>query len=201
MRLKDAAGSVVWSTGLQSPNQTGLMERRSFSGTIPVPSAGQYQVELFLRHSNLAGLPFKCWVDNVIVGTADTWVFGKGCVGAGGTPTISTPGPCVTGSNFQVDLSGATLGAAFLGMGMSNKQHGSVQLPFALGAGCDILVALTATASFPIGAAGQATAVLPVPNDPGIIGLVFYGQWMVIDPSVQNPFSLATSNGLGFVIQ
>ncbi len=62
------------------------------------------------------------------------------------------------------------------------------------------MVALDATASLPVDPAGNATAVLPVPNDPGIVGLVLYAQWLVIDPTVANPFSMGTSNALGFVV-
>src|SRR5262249_25113901 len=47
--------------------------------------------ELYMRHSNLATIPYTVWVDDVVVGAPNTQVYGTGCQGTGGvTPGLSS---------------------------------------------------------------------------------------------------------------
>lgn len=209
-RVFDAANAMVFSVQRPSPNQTGLLERASQTGTFTPPAAGLYSIELFLRHSNLAGIPYTTWVDNVVVGSASSFTFGSGCTGTGGfAPVIgSNNAPLINTTNFQVELNDAWGGptVAIMALDLSNTNAGGIPLPFALGGGCNLLVGtgsllvhlLTGGAGPGTGTAAQ---VLAVPNNPGIVGLWLFCQWGVNDPASLSPLQVATSAGFAFMVQ
>lgn len=208
LRLYDSNNVLVSTVTLNSPNQSGLIERAAFTGTVNIGTADTFTPELFLRHSNLAGIPFTCAVDDVFVGSLDGWYFGGGCAGSGGfTPVPGvTEAPLVGSGNFALsvhDAFGPTL--AFFLMDVSNTNAGGLPLPFALGGGCDLLVGtavLLPVAVTGVGnGAGTASLSLPIPASAGLANVVLFAQWGVADPSAPNPFSLAMTAGHGFRIR
>lgn len=209
LRIYDFTTNTLASTFTrQAPNQTGLQEYAQFTGVFTPPAAGVYVAELFLRHSNLAGIPYTTWVDDVVVGSPSSLVFGQGCAGTGGfVPVISsTNAPAIGTTNFTIDLNDAApLTVAVFGMGFSNTSYGGLPLPFALGGGCDLLVAMQfRTISLLQGAApgsGVAAQGLPIPNSPALQNLQVFAQWGVVDVAAANPFGLAMTAGLMFYIQ
>lgn len=117
---------------------------------------------------------------------------GTGC---GGLDQYYLGVPAI-GRTLTYQIGHATPGAfAQLNLGLSNTDWAGFTLPFDLnpyGApGCivynDALVGLPAT----IGANAYASVNIPVPYDLSLIGLTFYTQWQVIDP---------TANALGILV-
>lgn len=207
-RIFDAGNVSVFSQQIASPATAGDTERRTFTGSFTVPAAGLYTVEIFLRHSNLAGIPFVNWVDDVFVGELDSVVFGQGCQGTGGfVPVInSVEVPELQAPAFRLQVHDAFAPtSAVLFLSNSNTTWMGLPLPFPLGGGCDLLVGpvLTATAAVAGPGAGQGVGELSfaIPNDPSLrIGRI-YTQWLVIDPTAMNPLGAALTAGLDFRIR
>jgi hypothetical protein len=209
-RVYDAANTMIHSVQQPSPNQTGLIERASFTGTYTPPAAAMYTIEIFLRHSNLATIPFTCRVDNIVLGTPNSFTFGTGCAGSGSfVPVIgSSNAPLINTTNFQIELNDGWGGptVAILALDFSNTSVGGIPLPFSLGGGCNLRVGtgallvnlLTGGAGPGTGAAAQ---LLAVPNNPGITGLWLFSQWGVSDPASPSPLQVTTSAGFAFLIQ
>lgn len=208
LRIYDSANVRVFLGTLPAPNQTGLFERAVFTNTFTPPAAGTYTAELFLRHSNLATIPFVNWVDDLFLGAPIKQVFGQGCQGAGGfTPVMGSSNlPQVNSTNFAIELNDAVgPTGAFFGLGVSNTTWGGIPLPVALGNGCFLNVALNVAVGVPVPGTGPGTGTcsvtLPIPNDPTLQGAKLYAQWLVSDVAAANPFNLATTAGLAFTIQ
>lgn len=209
LRVFDASNTQVFLATRNAPNQTGLQERATWLGTFTVPAAGQYSFELFLRHSNLANMPYTTWVDEVVVGAPVAFVYGQGCVGEGGIlPLINRRNsPDRNSGNFSINLYDATGGptVAFFVMDISRTQAGGLPLPFALGGGCNLLAGTTVFLPHLLQGAGPGTGtavqVLPIPDNPGLGGVELFAQYGVLDFTAQNPFGLVTTAGLAFTIQ
>ncbi|HEX5051587.1 MAG TPA: hypothetical protein VFZ65_07445 [Planctomycetota bacterium] len=209
LRIIDTATNTAVYTGtLPSPNQTGLTESASFHAVATVPALGSYEFELFIRHSNLAGIPFTCWVDDAFCGSLNVDFFGQGCAGSGGfVPAIGTSNaPLINTNDFSLEVSD-TFGptAAIVLADFSNTTWAGGPLPFPLGSGCDLLVGLGASAFQLVATSGagsgMASQTVPIPNDPGLTGLVFYSQWGVFDPAAGSVFGVAMSAGLSIIVQ
>jgi hypothetical protein len=209
LRLIDAvSNNQVLSISLPAPNQSGFLERNQFAGLLNVPAAGVYFFDLFLRHSNLANIPFVCWVDDLYVGGLTTEVFGQGCPGTGGiTPTLSSSGPPTIGtSGFAIELHDAVSpGFGFFVLDATNATWAGGPLPFDLGGGCNLLVGTTVSVLHLIqgGGPGLGTSrqVFPMPANPAFAGNSLFAQWGVVDPAAQNAYGLCTSPALRFTLQ
>ena len=208
LRIYDSTMTRVFLGTQNAPNQTGLFERAVHTNTFTPPAAGMYTAELFLRHSNLAGIPFINWVDDVVIGTPITEVFGQGCQGSGGfTPVLNSRNlPQLSSTNFAIELHDALApGTAFFGLGVSNANWGALPLPFPLGGGCSILASLDLIFAMPVAGngpgMGTSSIPLPIPNDPSLSRAQLFTQWLVRDQTVANPFQVATTAGLRFTIQ
>lgn len=207
LRLLDANLVVAQTFTLQSPNQTGLVERASLRSSSTV-APGTYTPEIFIRYSNLAGIPFDCWVDDVFVGESAIAFFGAGCAGTGGfVPKLHTTGtPAIGNANFAIELfEGQPNQVALCLLGLSNTAWAGGALPFALGGGCDLLVdplfaiPLLETGTNP----GDARATMPlgVPNRPALVGAQLFTQWLSLDSAAANPFGFAPSAGMSIRVQ
>lgn len=208
LRVKDALNTVVFTATQNAPNQTGLIERASYSGVLTIANSGNYAFELFMRHSNLAGIPFKNWVDNIVCGGPVVDIFGTGCAGSGGfTPlTGSDNEPALNTANFAIELHDAFAPtAAFFVLGTSNTLWPGGPLPFNLGGGCRLFVDpevnLTILVAGAAAGTGTAAVTLPIANNPSFRGWRLFCQWGIVDPAVANPYGLATTAGLGFTVQ
>lgn len=129
-------------------------------------------------------------------------LFGTGCAGSGAaTPELSSTGAIALGSTtFTITLRKALGGTnAALGIGTSRTRFGSINLPFDLGGGCNLLIDLPITSAFPVAGSGAgngtANVPLPIPNNPSLLGGSTYFQWFVVDPATQSNFGVTTSNG------
>lgn len=208
LRIFDFTTNTSVYTGTQNaPNQSGLQERATFTATWTPPAAGVYVAELFLRHSNLAGIPFTTWVDDAFVGEPNTFHYGQGCAGSGGFTPLSDAvnQPVIGSTNFAIELQeAAPTTAALFVLGFSNTNYGGLPLPFALGGGCSLLTSVEfQTVSVTTGGGpgtGMASQPLPIPNLPGLQGMRLYSQWGVVDPAAPNPYGLVLTAGLGFVV-
>lgn len=209
LRIIDSATNTAIYTGtLNSPNQTGLIERDSFVDVVTIPATTTYEIELFLRHSNLAGIPFTCWVDDVYINALDVDYFGQGCQGyAGYVPAIGTSNaPLINTTNFTLEISDTFAPTvAVVVVDYSNTTWAGGALPFALGNGCNLLVGTTGNEAHVTtgtgGGIGMASQPLPIPNNPALAGQVLYTQWAVADIAAANPFGLAMSAGMYFTIR
>ncbi len=121
-------------------------------------------------------------------------VFGKGCMGSNGEPAMGFTGEPRLTKTLTVGLSnGPILAPVMLNLGLTNKAPFPVDLSIVGAPGCFLYtdgVSGIVTAS---DAAGSASKVLPVPNDPNLVGLLFYLQWVCIDPGA-NPANQTTSS-------
>ena len=208
LRIFDSTNTRVFLGTLQAPNQTGTFERATFTNTFAVPAVGLYTAEVFMRHSNLAGIPFINWVDDVVLGAPNSHVYGQGCQGTGGfVPVINSNNvPALNSTNYAIQVHDALAPtAALLALGASNTTWNGIPLPFALGGGCSLHTGLTALFAQPTSGSGPgmgtATQPLPIPNDPGLRGAQLFVQWLVIDAAAANPYQLAPTAGLAFFIQ
>lgn len=134
----------------------------------------------------------------------DTWefepnrpsyaAFGVGCAGSAGTPRLDATSLPGLGGTFNLQVSGVPASAlTFLAWGVS----GRAGLPIP-GTSCvqRILPPLDTLTGF--AANGVATFSLPVPTDPGLVGLIAHFQAAVIDP-VNNLGLTVTNAGRAFV--
>jgi len=119
-------------------------------------------------------------------------IFGSsGTSSSGSTPTISSNGHPVLGQPLEVYLDGGLAGTSnLLFMGFSNtiwNRPPTINLPYDLvgiGAPGNTLF-VAGDFQFPSNsdAAGQATYLLFVPNNPSFIGMDVYFQWYCTDPT------------------
>ncbi|MBM4060216.1 MAG: hypothetical protein FJ265_03830 [Planctomycetes bacterium] len=209
LRIYDSTTNTLVYTGTQpSPNQTGFLERAQFSALPTIPATGAHHFQVFMRHSNVAVFPFKCWVDDVYVGGLVTEVYGQGCAGSGGfVPVIgSSNAPLLNSSNFTLELNDAFApGLAVVVADLQNAVWAGGPLPWQLGGGCALLTGPAASVFvlMPSGGAGTGVAAVPfaIGNNPGFAGLDFYAQWGVSDPAAPNPYGFTTTAGYRFTIQ
>ncbi|MCC6781211.1 MAG: hypothetical protein IT457_00085 [Planctomycetes bacterium] len=126
--------------------------------------------------------------------------YGSPCPGPLGTPRLALAGPSLPwlGQSFLLQSSGSS-GATLLGFGWSNTSFGAVNLPLALapyGApGCSLL----ASQELAYGIGAPSTFGVAVPYLPGVAGLTFYAQSIVLDPAA-NALGITSSNGLALTI-
>ncbi len=84
--------------------------------------------------------------------------------------------------------------------GANTKTWNGSPLPVNLGvmglASCNIYTDLTGWFFTQTNLAGFAQLQLPVPNNKSFVGVVFYNQWLVVDPRVNPIAGLAVSDGV-----
>lgn len=208
-RIFDASNVRVFIQNIAAPATQGEIERRTFTGTFNAPAAGQYTVEIFLRHSNLAGIPFFHYVDDVYVGELDSFVFGGGCAGSGGAvPVLNSVGLAELGSaNFRLQLHDALApSVALLMIGISDTNWLGIPLPFPLGGGCSLYTGPELTFSVPTAGAGPGVgtaeqAFPAIPNDPLLRRSPIFAQWLVVDSGGPAGLGFTTTAGLSFRIR
>jgi hypothetical protein len=127
--------------------------------------------------------------------------FGSGCVGSGGTPSLSQTTLPVMGQTFSMSLTNLPSVAVVVGLlGLSNSLNsgalGSFALPrdyTALGMpGCTQYVSDDATV-FLLGLAGQTNWSINIPPNGGLPGFTFYVQAAVFDQAA-NAFGVTVTN-------
>jgi hypothetical protein len=120
------------------------------------------------------------------------------------TPTLTNTRTPVLAKTFDVNLAnGRPLMPALLFTGASAEQWSQFRLPLDLrgigAGGCRLLVSIDIMISTVTDASGNASSTLVVPNDKALTSLLFYQQWVALDPGA-NQIGLTFSNGgLGLV--
>lgn len=121
---------------------------------------------------------------------------------AGVTPRWISVAPAVAGSpGFKLGLREARPGAVgALALATARAPGGATLLdaPLYVAPAALVVGAAVVTTPGPDGF-GHATAPLPIPGDPVLIGLPLVGQWFVLDPGASG--GLATTSGIAFTVQ
>lgn len=177
------------------PNQTGLIERASYQGTFAIPSSGSYYIEVFMRHSNLAGIPFICNVDDIAFGEYGATVHGSGSARVGGTTTFNLSAPAAANKPYQVASAFSTGPIPVGGRSMDLRP--------------DALFSLSVGGALPntffgyagnLDGSGNGTAQLRIPPVAAIVGNPIHTAFVTIDAG--SPNNLQTiSNTWSFTIQ
>jgi hypothetical protein len=138
-------------------------------------------------------------------GTLATWTpFGSGCAGSAGTPVLRAVGGSlpVIGSTFTLELASLSTSVAAFVVGLDSQLWNGHVLPFDLGTlgmpGCSLLVRPDASCIV-TATAGQATLSMPLPNQPALIGLQFFGQGLALDPATNALGAVVSDAGVGVV--
>ncbi|MBK8975210.1 MAG: hypothetical protein IPM29_04750 [Planctomycetes bacterium] len=206
VHLLDPSGRAVFTGHVPAPQQTNLLERRSFTGEVVVPVAGSYRALIAMQHSAAANLAYRVWLDDVIAGDRSWTLAGAGCPGTGGhVPMISGIGaPRATMRSWSIDLSEALgPGLAWLGVGWDTSSWFGIPLPVGLGGGCVVSVGWLVTFGAPVAGSGPGTgtASYPFPINPALVGVTLHAQWIVADPGSGSPFAATLTPRMTFTIQ
>jgi hypothetical protein len=130
--------------------------------------------------------------------------FGTGCMGSIGVPRLTPSGTPEVGQSVGFDLDQARRGSlATLSLGGSTTTFAGNPLPFDLAplgaAGCRLLCDSLTSASVPTDSTGRAAVSLPLPLSRAIIGARLHGQYLVVDPPM-NQRGLMTTDAATLTI-
>jgi hypothetical protein len=186
--------TTLQSFQVRVPQQTGTEERKSYSGKIKFPAVGNYVVQVFMRHSNLAGMPYFAHVDNIVVGTAGGLLVGGGSPSPGKTVDLFLKSPPDKGRAYIV--------ASSLGTGPIVLGNRKIELT------PDDLMVVTVFNYLPsvfvnyqgtLDAQGDGKAEIRIPNIPALINLRIHSAFVVLDAAA--PYGIQTiSNTFTFTI-
>ena len=124
--------------------------------------------------------------------TGKVSLHGDGCVGSNGTPALNFSGSPVVGNTLSFDLTnGVPNGIALFFAGFSNAFPFPFDLTILGMPGCYAYTDLTVTSALFLDPLGAGSFPLPIPAS--AVGLLFYGQYAVLDPAA-NAFGFTTSN-------
>ncbi|MBL9078401.1 MAG: hypothetical protein JNL08_12900 [Planctomycetes bacterium] len=179
-------GSAWTQMAVSGPSATGIMVYDSLRGqSLFVPD----RVSTFGPHADT-------WRLEPLASFAD---FGAGCPGSSGTPTLSSTHSPVIGQSFSIDVAQLPLAQpanlVLLFIGFSDTHFAGMPLPIPLSVvgmpGCNLLVSMDIQVGL-IGV-GQVTWAWAIPDDMGLLGLVFFAQAAVHDPGA-TAFGFTVSN-------
>ena len=139
----------------------------------------------------------KTWKNSRVPGKFT--VFGSGCNGSNGVPTHYGVGLAQTGSSSSYGMQkGPKNGIVLLALGLSKQKWGAIPLPLdltPLGAtGCKLYTAIGITFPGVTSSTGSVGKLIPIPNDPNLVGASFFTQYICVDKA--NSLGLTFSNGL-----
>ena len=128
--------------------------------------------------------------------------FGAGCPGTFGTPVLSATAPRIGATCVLTTTDCYPGGSVWLVQGTSNTSWGSLTLPLPLdafgAAGCNLEVRPDIVRDGAADGAGVATASLPIPPSPAIVGQsIFFQSWA---QDLVNGFGRVGSQGLELVV-
>ena len=128
----------------------------------------------------------------IIVGDASHQTFGTGCVGSNSqTPALTFSGDSKLGSTLNVDQAGApATSPTVLHIGTTSATPFPLDLTPVGAPGCSLYNDALITVAMATTAGGTSTLPLPVPNNPALVGVKLYFQWIDVDP---------TANALGLI--
>ncbi len=129
-------------------------------------------------------------------------VFGNGCLGSSGVPTLSISQPARIGQMFELSFSSVpTNKTGYLFIGASKTSWNGLPLPFYLPwqPKCALLVSGHCVIPFKTGSSTSMKWGFPVPNNPAILGGNFYNQAMFMDRVFFLPRTCMTNAGHGVI--
>jgi hypothetical protein len=193
--FRDATTNATFATfTVQVPNQTGLYERKSYSGKVKFAQLGKYQVQIFMRHSNLAAMPYFANIDNIVVGTPGGLLFGGGSPSPGKNVDLYLQSP---GDAGLVYVLGSSLGTGPIPIGnrMLNLDPDALLVATVFNYLPGIFVDYQKT----LDAQGSGQAQVRIPNTKALIGVRIHSAYVVLQASA--PFGIKTlSNTFTFTI-
>lgn len=132
-------------------------------------------------------------------------VFGQGCAGTNGVPTLTPSSLPAIGQTLTLDIANGptTAGFAFFAMGFSKTTaFGTVPLPFDLTplgfTGCSLLIDPAVQTGLGI-VNGAGTFNLALPNNPAFVWTPLYAQALLFDQGA-NPANFSATNGCEGVV-
>jgi hypothetical protein len=176
------------------------------SGTVTLTPSNSYFV-MFESHPDMV-LPLLVTAPstaNHVRGptSGGPWTHGSGfwavqlyCEDASGDVDIGFESLPYAGLPFTPTLSyGRRQAPVTLALGLSRTQAGGLMLPFHLGLigapTCNLYTSIDIAAPTATDLDGRARLTVPMPSDPGVLGAVFYAQWICFDQG---------ANRLGIVV-
>jgi hypothetical protein len=202
-------GVCVLTGGLDPTTGQPVLDTWEFDGTgwaqVPTATTGRYgstiaflpAVRRVVQFGGLDPVTFNDLGDTWLYG-ASSRVFGAGCAGSNGVPSLAAADAPRIGQNFTLTAGNLRVASpfAFLVIGLDDQTSPLGALPLSLApfgmAGCSLLVSADASLLVPA-TAGAATIVQALPNDLGLVGVNLFHQVASIDPSA-NAGGLAVSN-------
>ncbi len=164
----------------------------TFQLRVPANRTGHHVLWLAWQRDDPGGEVFFSTSD-IDIRPAPKYVsHGKGCTGSNNAvPTLTNLTQPVIGKNLELEIDKA---AALSFVTLLFGRRTSVDLG-AVAPGCTLLA--TPDVLLPVGPwpGRKMKAVLPIPDDPGFLGLRFGLQALILDPSVVRLLPIALSNG------
>lgn len=176
---------VVEFLVVQGTGSGGTMYRENTNQRVYL---GSYSGQL--TGSNGGNTAFKMRVN---LGDATFAAFGSGCPGTNSlTPALTFAGSCQLGQTLGHQLANAVpSGVGFLSLGFWFGPPFPLDLGVYGFPGCTLYFPSATTLVAIADPLGAAVVNTPVPNLPGLVGLVLYSQWLVLDATNA---TLAVSN-------
>lgn len=179
--IDSGTNTTIFNQRITVPNQTGLIERAVFKNLVSVPSDGTYFLQIFMRHSNLAGIPFITNIDDVAIGEYGATCSAGGSAANGNTLTYSLDAPSAASRQYFVGTSLGT-GPIPIGARAIDLSLDSLLLASTGGALPSIFSSYAGTMS----ASGTATASLNIPALPALMGVNVNTAFVALAPSAPN---------------
>jgi hypothetical protein len=177
------------------PNQTGLIERALFQSTFSIPATGAYYFELYLRHSNLAGIPFICNVDDFACGEFGATINSSGSAKIGGTLSLILYSPSAASKAYAAGCSFGT-GPIPIDTRRINLSPDALLVLSTSG----LLPAVFSGFSGSLDGSGNSVAKIVIPNSAAIVGIKVRNAFLTLDAAAPSGI-LTLSNTCAFTIQ
>ncbi|MCA8974116.1 MAG: trypsin-like peptidase domain-containing protein [Planctomycetes bacterium] len=172
-----ADGGTSWTT-IESLSEFTGWELRGFRVLDHFSSLGQLVVRFSVadvgNNSTTEAAMDAFVIEDVSCAPATWTLFGAGCRGGNGTPTLIASTLPALGSNFRLISTNLSGGAAFMITGLS-QQNVPLQ-PYGFGPGCTLLVSMDSAQYLQQIGSGVAIWNMSIPNNLGFAGMHLYNQ-------------------------
>jgi len=177
------------------PNHSGLQERVTLQGNVTFASSGTYIMQIFMRHSNAAGIPFFNYVDDVAMGEFGGTISASGSAQTGGTTDLMLRSP---GAANRFYVAGSSLGQG--PFPIDSRWIGLSPDPIFAISVSGFAPAVFQSYSGALSNTGTATAKLNIPGAPVLVGLKIHSAYVTLDPQASSGIG-TISNTVGITLQ
>lgn len=179
MELRGTGGVGTSTSGFR--RSTTIERKYAFGWTTNPPAMGN-------TTRSLAALKIE-----LVQSSGSANVFGQGCRGSNGIPTISYSGAPALGRTLTTQVSNARANGVAIGViGFNNSSPFPIDLTSAGAPDCRLYQSPDVLAGQATGTGSFSQALL-IPNDPKLVGVTYYQQYFVFEPTL-NPLKLVSSN-------